>query len=438
MSDAAYETLLSAIAAQSLVIFTGAGLSIPEPSCVPSAAALARMCAQIYEADTGSPLDPTLLADIEGQARFFHARGQLQSYFLGTLIPKEIFTGEPNDGHMAIADFLLCHAIDFSITTNIDILVERAADQLGCSPFLAAIRGSDAGIPRDHKPLLKIHGCYRQGPEHTLWCHEQLAEPEWNNRLNDTRQWLAGQLAHRDVLFVGYWTDWAYLNEVLDGILASETPRSVILVDPATPAVLAAKAPVLWKWAQRDRIAFTHVQTSGTDFLKELRRRFSITVLRKIASTGKDAYQHETTMPAPAFPSMDGVTVEELYDLRRDWSGVGRTHVASRRSADRSDEILGRVFFELVTLGAQFDRSTLQVGKKRVRLLNGRGQMMYSLQTDIGGTASYDEPDITVCAGAKDDGGAAAHVVRPIGRSTVVRPGATGIWCTEQSLLANL
>jgi NAD-dependent SIR2 family protein deacetylase len=438
MSDPAYETLLSAIAAERLVIFTGAGLSIPAPSCVPSAASLAQMCARAYEEDTGATLGPTLLADIEAQARFFHGRGQLLSYLLGKLIPKAVFAGEPNDGHFAVADFLLCHAIDLSITTNIDILVERAADQLGCREFLSAVRGSDAGIPRAHKPLLKIHGCYRYGPEHTLWCHEQLVDPEWKNRLTDTGQWLSGQLAQRDVVFIGYWTDWAYLNEVLDGILAAETPLSVTLVDPATSAELVAKAPVLWNWAHRDGITFAHVQASGTDFLKELRRRFSIALLKRIASTGKDAYQDATTMPVPAFPSFDSVTVEELYDLRRDWSGVGRMEVTPRRSAEVSDEILGRVFFELVALGGHFDRSTLKVGKKRVRLVNGAGRMLYRLQIDIGGTAPYDDPDITVCAGAVEDGGAATHVIRPRRSSTVVRPGTTGIWCNEQSLLVNL
>jgi hypothetical protein len=431
MSDAVYSQLLSAIAVQRLVIFSGAGLSMPAPSHVPSAAALARECARRFEEDTGETLPADLLEDIEGQARFFRERGQLQSYFLARLVDWMPFAGEPNAGHFAIADFLLCNAIDLSISANIDILVERAAEALGSTTFLSAVRGSEAAIRREHQPLLKLHGCYKRGPEQTLWCREQLSEQPWVEQLEDSVRWLAGGLTQRDVLFVGYWTDWAYLNQALDAVLRDQAPRAVTLVDPSSPEELERKAPSLWAWAHRDGITFNHVRLSGTDFLNELRRRFSLGLLKKVAAVAKPAYKALKKQDAPDFPPADGVSTDDLYDLRRDWSGVGRSQVTRRREPDGSDELLGQIFFELVAAGAVLDGSTLRLNGHKVRLVKGAGRMLYSLKSDLGEMSPFDAPDVTVCAGAHDDGGAAAHIVRPSRRPSVIRPGISGAWCND-------
>ncbi len=369
--------------------------------------------------------------DIEALARFFHARGQLQSYFLSKLVDWEAFTGEPNAGHFAIADFLLCSAVDISVTANVDILVERAVEGLGNTTFLSSVDGSSAAIPREHQPLLKIHGCYRRGPEHTLWCKEQLSEPEWRDRLEDSARWLSGRLAQRDVVFVGYWTDWAYLNEVLNLVLRDESPRSVVLVAPDPSDVMEEKARDLWNWAHRPGIAFTHVQASGTDFLDELRRRFSTALLRRIVAVGREAYTATAGHDAPAFPNVADLETQDLYDLRRDWSGVARTAVTRRRDPEPADQSLGCVFLEMLAAGATLDGSLLQLNGRRIRLVQGAGRMLYDLKEQLGEMSPFDAPEVTVCVGAFDDGGAAAHIIRPTRRSTVIRPGVTGEWCTE-------
>ncbi len=61
------------------------------------------------------------------------------------------------------------------------------------------------------------------------------------------------RLPQRDVLIVGYWTDWDYLNRVLLSCLGNALPRAVVIVDPSSSEALEVKAPDLWAWAARPK-----------------------------------------------------------------------------------------------------------------------------------------------------------------------------------------
>jgi hypothetical protein len=433
MRDEVLTVLLSAIESRRLVIFTGAGLSMAPPSSLPSAWALAQQCAARHEAATEERFEDAVRGDIEAQARLFWSRGQLESYFLHTLVDWEPFSGgEPNPGHFAVADFLLSEAVDLSVTANVDALVERAAERLGYWTLVGAVDGSEAAAPRAHRPLLKLHGCVRKNPDDTLWCREQFTQAPWDARIENSAQWLSGHLVQRDIVFIGYWTDWTYLNEVFARVLTDEKPRSVTLVDPAPPEVLAQKAPRLWEWAHRSGITFFQVRESGSDFLQELRYRFSRILLKRVARIGSDAYAEAAGCDAPEFPSTDASTVDDLYDIRRDWDGVPRNAVARRRNAQANDQVLGKIFYELIAAGAVFDGSLLRVAGKRVRLVQGAGRMLYTVKEALARDVTPgDEPDVTVCAGAADDGGVPTDILRPARRPSVIRPGATGEWCTH-------
>jgi hypothetical protein len=427
--------LLSAIASRRLVIFTGAGLSMPAPSNLPSARSLAEACALKHEEVSGEPIDAALHSDIEAQARYFHARNQLQSYFLQTLVDWRPFVGTPNSGHYAIADFLLSQVVDLSISANVDVLVENAAEILGRVPFQACIDGTEAAIPRPYMPLMKIHGCVRRGPEHTLWCHEQLDEPEWHHRIGNSVQWLSGRLMQRDILFVGYWTDWSYLNDLLGVLLSDQVPQSVTLVDPSEPAVLEQKAEALWLWAHRPGINFTHVQASGAEFLADLRYRYSLLLLKRIAKAGALAFEAATQAACPPFPAATNASVDDLYDLRRDWEGVRRDEVATKRDVDSSSELLGKLFCQLIQAGAVIEGSSIVVAGKRLRLLQAAGRMLYSVRAHVSGDISpASSPDITVCVGAEDDGNVPVDVIRAGQRPSIIRPGDAGEWCTHGGL----
>lgn len=434
-----YYRLLAAIVARRLVIFTGAGLSMPAPTFLPSARVLAREAARRHEAKTGEILDESVREDIEAQARRFYANKQLQTYFLPNLIDWTGFAGEPNAGHYAVADLLLSHALAINVTTNVDVLVEKAAETLGYERLHVAISGSQAAVARPHPPFLKIHGCVRVDPADTLWCREQLAEPPWNMRIEQSAQWLAGGLMQKDLIFVGFWSDWPYLNEVLKRVLVDQTPRSVTLVDPSDGAVLAAKAKDLWDWAQGPNIEFEHVQMSGSDFLAELRLRYSRLLLQQIAAQGEQVFQERTGAPPPAFPDMSMCSVDQLYDLRRDWSGVSRRSAVLRREPQSADELLGGFFYELVSAGAVFAGNLIEAHGERIRLVQGAGRPLYRVQEELGkGLHPADTPNVTVCVAADDDGGAAGNVLRPARRPSIVRGSLGGEWYSHVRARAHL
>jgi hypothetical protein len=102
---------------------------------------------------------------------------------------------------------------------------------------------------------------------------------------------LTVRLLDRDLLIVGYWTDWDYLNGVLERSLGAVRPARVIIVDPAEGASLAAKAPALYALGQRARLAFQHVSASGSEFLERLRLKFSKSFVRRVLYAGIDEYR---------------------------------------------------------------------------------------------------------------------------------------------------
>ena len=69
---------------------------------------------------------------------------------------------------------------------------------------------------------------------------------------------MATRLLDRDLLIVGYWTDWNYLNEVLASTLNAVHPSKVVVVDPAPGTSFEAKAPALYALRQSVPNAFKH------------------------------------------------------------------------------------------------------------------------------------------------------------------------------------
>jgi hypothetical protein len=323
--------LLASMSVDRLVVFTGAGLSMAPPSDLPSAQVLAGQCAARHTQQTGESLPADECEDIEALARMFFGRGELENYFAWSLVDWRPFRAHPNPGHAAVADFLACRAIQFSVSTNMDSLVEVAAAQLGERDFTAATNGDDAALVRPHSPLLKLHGCCVIDRRATLWCNEQIAG--FSTRLEQSTRWLDGQLRERDVLIVGYWTDWGYLNSVLEGCLGSTAPRVVVLVDPAEPASLEAKAPRLWAWANQPGVRFYHEPISGADFLDELRRRFSSVHLKTICEAGRPTHVARGGSASTPTPQFSTLSSADLYDLRRDFCGVSRLDVPRCRTS---------------------------------------------------------------------------------------------------------
>lgn len=115
--------LLGSIEAGHLVVLCGAGLSIPFPSGLMSAVRVARVCYDKWLPTAALP--EALRDDIDGLAGHFHAQGMFKSVFISVLVPWDELVGEPNNGHAAIADLLVCRAAHAALSANFDPLIEQ-------------------------------------------------------------------------------------------------------------------------------------------------------------------------------------------------------------------------------------------------------------------------------------------------------------------------
>jgi hypothetical protein len=437
MTDEMATRLLEAIAANRLLILCGAGLSMSAPSSLPSAATVAQRCATKYQLATATALDAGIAGDIEKISRHFRQEGRFP-FFIGELVPWADFKRDPNQGHQALADLLACGVAHAGVTTNFDSLVEVAAAQLGEPDFRAIVDVTDMPQATFHRPYLKLHGCADRSRVDTLWCSEQLADAPFPAKMPHFRNWLASQVLGRDLLFIGFWSDWAYLTALLATSLAAVTPQHVYLVDPASDATLEAKAPELWAWAHGPGITFHHEAESGSDFLDELRRRWSRVFLAQLYESSKSTYQTLFGVAAGPAPSHAGLSSRDLYALRRDLSGTPRTAPARGRAPLPADHLAGALHARLLASGATYAEHAYQWNGRRIRVISGQGQVLSAVKARFQTESPLPSPvDDVVCAGALPDP-SPGHIVRATGPTTVVRGGPAGNWQTHDALVATL
>lgn len=441
MDDVTAESLMQSIAADRLVILCGAGLSMAPPSSIPSASAIKSECAEKYRQEVGSALDPAVSADLEAMSRWFVQQNRFADLFIPKLVPWTKFNTDPNDGHDAIADFLACGAIHVGVTTNYDRLVEASAARLGEPDFLPIVHEEDLPRSSEYRPYLKVHGCsvlHRTRLE-TIWCREQLAAPSISQRMAHFQNWLSANLLGRDLLIVGFWTDWAYLSDVLATTIAAIGPNSVVLVDPSPPDVIETKAPDLWAWAHRPGITFLHVQQSASEFLAELRAWFSRVFLKRLLDDARPTHEALFGSPPSAHArALDTQPLSYLYALRRDLTGVTRNRPVRVHVPHPAFRIHTALHARLLERGATYDGHVYNFNGQHLRLLSGGGQLVSALKEQRSG-----EPplpivlDRVVCIGAVEDPGAVS-IVRPTTVPGVIRGGAGGSWTAEDRLVQEL
>jgi hypothetical protein len=433
--------LLGSITTDSLVVFAGAGLSMALPSRVPSAKALALACAAKYESQSGISLPSNIRDDLEELCKFLLARNQFYTLFLENIVEWGPFRRNPNKGHEAVADLLATKALRLGITTNFDVLVEAAAAHLGEDDFMPSLDAREAAIARPHQTFLKIHGCGVRDRANTLWCKEQLrGSTALPARIESCKSWLAGNLVGRDLVFVGFWSEWDHLTQVLESCVTSIEPRLVILVDPQPPDAMQRKAPNLWAWASDSRRQFRHVQESGAEFLDDLRRRFSVRLLEQIIEQAMPAYVAITGRTYARNPSFTTtLTTDDLYSLRRDFAGIPNTKVVRDKLPSTAMQVVATVHMRLLEQGALFVGSRYELASKRIRVVQGAGEVLSLVKKRFAEEVpAHTSDDFVICVGATDDGGAASHVVRSGAASTVVRPTDTAIWMTDGRAITEL
>ena len=438
MTDQVAARLLEAIAADRLVVVCGAGLSMAPPSNLPSAADVAKTCSDTYTLHTGATLADGIRDDIAAISRFFKISQRFETFFVGTLVPWPRLTGPANTGHEAIADLLACRALTGAFTTNFDDLVETAATDLGEPDFRAVVDADDITQTTPHRPFLKLHGCAVRSRRSTIWCPEQLNDPPIAHRMARFHTWLAANVAARDIVFVGFWTDWSYLTDILAQHLDVATPAHVYLVDPDAPENLQQKAPALWEWAHSDNIVFHHCRESGPDFLNELRSRWSLVYINRLVTesttTYNEVFGHYPAHIVATSPDWDART---LYALRRDLSGTPRSAVVRSRVPEDMDHLAAAIHQRLLERGAQYSPHTYELAGRSIRLISGRGRLLSRVKADFSSEPPAPTPMEVVCAGSPPDV-SPANIARAVGQTTIVRSGAKSDWNTHEALVAEL
>jgi hypothetical protein len=427
---------LSALHNDRLALLCGAGLSMASPSDLPNAARLAAAAKRKYDAFYGEAHSP-LSADIEQQAEFFFQRGELGTVYLRTLIDPNIFASHPNPGHKAIADLLLVRGIQTAVSTNVDTLIEIAGTLLFGHIGVGIDKNAVAALPPDRSPLLKIHGCWMLDQANTVWAPGQLSAEPVASRIAGNKDWLSVRLLDRDLLIIGYWTDWDYLNGVLERTLGDVRPANVIVVDTSDVEALRTKAPVLYALGQRASATFYHVKESGSVFLDHLRIEFSRSFVRQVLYAGAEAYQQlKGTAPDPTWKEPVPLDTESLWHVRRDIEGRLPKQPACDR-CPREEPLIGLTILQLRARGATPDGAYWLLDGRRIRVVRTPNQLLHDVQADYAReVAPVVAPDINIAVGAEFQA-LPADIVRDGTAATIAR-GSRGNWLTRLDAVEEL
>lgn len=419
--------LLASLQANRLAILCGAGLSMADPSNLPSAQHISEHCFDEYQRSVDPHLDLALRSDLEALAEHFRNTRMLETTFIGRLVPWDQFAQPYNLGHAAMADFLIVRAVSACVSSNFDILIERCAWDYGFD-FQAALDGDEAtGHATTQSPLIKIHGCSNRDRINTIWAPTQIRKNEIARRIERSKVWLESNLRNKDILVIGFWSDWAYLNQIIGSALNGISPSSVILVDPADDAELQQRAPDLWEIAHGENVCFSHVNESGADVLDELRRAYSINYLSAVMETGRQTFEQQLGESYEEVPrEIADFGAATLYRWRQDAEGVPDGKPATRMRPENT-AICGFFHLLLRRSGARQVPEGYELNERTIRVINGAGESLSSLRNRFIEAPVKKQGDIVVAAGATDLGLPGDLIDR--GREgNIIRPRAGGRW----------
>lgn len=439
MEDALKASLLGSIAAGRLAIICGAGLSMASPSNLPSARAVSRICFDRYQDRIDPGIDPAIRDNLEAVAEYAKAHVDLGTVFIKTIVPWEQFSRAPNPGHEAVADLTITQACAAALTSNYDNLIERSGWQL-CAPFPVSLDGAQATATQHQSPYLKFHGCGHIDQQRTVWTLSQfISDAEIARRKASCETWIATNLQEKDLLFVGFWSDWAYLNQAISLAFSTTHPRSVTVVDPSGVADLQTKAPDLWALAHQAGVVFTHVQASGDAFLAELREAFSLVYIREFLRLGRDAYA--TQRPGAAISStwqqMPALSNDQLYSWRRDAEGRAANEPAVGRSPNASAEMAGFAHILLRTAGWTVKDVQYEKDGQSIRVVNAAGRFVNDTKRRFTQAPAVIDADTVVCAGAMDIP-VPGDIVRDSDPADIVRGGSEARWIDLNTAIQEL
>jgi hypothetical protein len=267
---------------------------------------------------------------------------------------------------------------------------------------------------------------------------EQLDKEPVRQRLSELQTWIGARLQGRDVVFLGFWSDWAYLNAVFESSVTSLENALVVIVNPSSDANLEAKAKGLWDWSARPGITRRIVRESASVFLAELRKLMWINFENRLLR------QSETTFVQLGGSAQDGayeiapdaLNTDEAYRLRLDACGIPYRKAARQKRPDVHMNKLGVVHLGLLAKGAQLEGNHFVLNELRIRVLNGQGQLLGAVKGAYADEpAQFPRVDLMICVGAMDDGNMPQSVVRgDSAAGTTVRATAGAKWQNEEDV----
>ena len=399
------------------------------PSSLPSARTVSRVCFDRYHDQIDAAIDPAIRDDLEAVAEYAGAHVDLGAVFIQNIVPWEFFSKAPNPGHEAIADLTITKACAATLTANYDNLIERSGWQL-CSPFPIALDGAQATLVTAQSPYLKFHGCQHIDKQRTVWTKSQfVSDAEIARRKASCETWIATNLQEKDFLFIGFWSDWDYLNEAISRAFTTTHPRSITVIDLSNAADLQAKAPDLWALAHQAGVIFRHVPVSGADFLAELREAFSTAYMREFLRFGKNAYDVQRPgAPAIAgWQDMPPLTNDQLYSWRRDAEGRPVNEPAVKRSPDASAEVAGFAHILLRAAGWTVSDVQYRRNNQTARVVNAAGRFVNDTKSRFTQAPAVIDADVVICAGATAVP-VPADIVRDADPADIVRGGSEARW----------
>ena len=422
------EMVLDLLLTDRLAFLCGAGLSMAAPSNIPSAAELAESAKNKYDATYGNSR-PALPPTIDEQTQFFFERGELDTVYLRTYVDHDTFAAQPNLGHFAVADLMLICGIKTAVSTNVDTLIESAGNMLYGQIGVGVSQKGVPKIPIDKSPLLKIHGCWTD-PAETIWAAGQIDKEPIKTNIRKCGQWLETRLTNCDLLVVGYWTDWDYLNEVLQASFETVNLSRVIVVDPCETETFVTKAPVLYKLSHCDDVEFCHVRSPGDTFLDKLRVEFSRSFIRRILHSGKSAYTESTGIePDNVWLEPVPEDAQVLWQLRRDLEGCNPNE-PSKKLNPSEEPLVGLTILQLKARGAVSNGSFWKLGEQIIRVISAANRLLHDVESAFSGEKA---PAIalhyTIAVGAESLS-LPASIARGSGNGSIVR-GPSANWLSR-------
>ena len=276
-------------------------------------------------------------------------------------------------------------------------------------------------------PLLKLHGCSNKDRLSTVWTPQQISQEPISARLDKSTNWMSTNLRRKDLLIVGFWCDWNYLNEIFCSTLSALMPSSVTVIDQSDGQQLQQKAPDLWNAMNADGISFHHVQESGADALDELRRAFSSNYLRQVFEAGRDPLEQQSGASCdPTWFELENLDSEALYGWRRDAEGVPSGRPATKKQPENS-ELLGFFHLLLRQAGATAHEAGYDVNGRTIRVINGRGASLSTLRSEFIEPPAAVTADMIVAVTAADLG-SPHNIVRSGRAGDFIRPEPVAAW----------